>query len=73
MAHTTRLGRAGEGLKPLLSGAIRLALPGLLQTVDELRVSTHQTTHHVAKSCRAGTRECGNVDKSLGLIFGRVA
>lgn len=30
MAYTTRLGRAGEGLTPLLSGAIRLALPGLL-------------------------------------------
>ncbi len=30
MAYTTRLGRAGEGLAPLLSGAIRLALPGLL-------------------------------------------
>ena len=30
MAHTTRLGRAGAGLRPLLSGAIRLALSGLL-------------------------------------------
>jgi len=30
MAYTTRLGRAGEGLKPLLGGALRVALPGLL-------------------------------------------
>ncbi len=30
MAYSIQLGRAGEGLRPLLSGALRLALPGLL-------------------------------------------
>jgi Amt family ammonium transporter len=30
MAYTTRLRRAGEGLAPRVSGALRLALPGLL-------------------------------------------